>query len=390
MDNLKKIAGYITFVSALVLSCSHKNAEQAEVINYANLENMELELVLEIGSHDQYVHGLLGSMILMPDGTMLVSDGGKTTIEQFHPSGEHIATIAEEGRGPGELTSNHIFLYKGTRNELLIRHRGMYQRMDVFEREEEGQTYVYHSSHSLERTTGRSVHVIGQLSDSEFLARTQLLDIPLQEFFEGRNITPSPLVVVDILERIVLDSLDFLRIPSPVFVDGGEVMHFGTPPYQIHDRILMLNNGGYLLAKPDPSQINLSFFQKDHTLEKEMKLPVQPRPVTREDLDSHLQNADNVEMVRKLNARAGEHKPSFLSLWISDEHILLHTETRFEEKELALLNMAGSPIGKFTLPRWEAIQAIHNRQIYTLNRNPETGHAIRVYEITAFPPDTIQ
>jgi len=99
----------IGFAIGITAGCSG-DGKEAEYIDYGKLHSIEVNLEVEIGESADFLPGNLYELILTSDGTMLVSDSKNNTIEQFTSEGEHVATIAEEGRGPGEI-SDPVFLF---------------------------------------------------------------------------------------------------------------------------------------------------------------------------------------------------------------------------------------------------------------------------------------
>ncbi|MDR8393833.1 hypothetical protein NC796_21955 [Aliifodinibius sp. S!AR15-10] len=81
------------------MTCNAKSS-QDEQVNYQELAPLKVELVKEITGGDSYLPGRLRDLLIIGDSTMLVSDVGTNTIEQFTTEGEHVATIAKAVGGP--------------------------------------------------------------------------------------------------------------------------------------------------------------------------------------------------------------------------------------------------------------------------------------------------
>jgi len=363
------------------VSCQ-KCPKNSKLIDYTNIEEFEVRLFIEVGQNENYIPGILSELVIMSDGTMLVSDIDKITIEQFNPDGEHIATIAREGRGPGELRPN-FNLFKGKNDVLIVRQRGMYQQMDFFSRKNEQVAYKYSGSNRLERSKDRYVTLIGALTDSTYLARTgnvissQQLLINLKHF----NHIKSPLVVTDQSENIIQDSLQILKIPLSVFLPGEGVINFATPPYQFYDRAKITDDGNYLIAHPGSEISSLTLFESDHSPIKEIKLPIKPRQVKQTELNYRLRDVKSNPMRKALLSRVDDLKPSFLDIWISEKVLALQTDINKDMQEVVFFSFTGKPKGKIHLPETVDIQHVKNDKLYTLYRDPNTGHAIRIYSI---------
>src|SRR5699024_3944518 len=111
---------------------------------------------------------------------------------------------------------------------------------------------------------------------------------------------------------IVQDSLHMLKVPNYILEDpsqyqspvtiGGLVI-LGMPPYRYQDRFRLLENGHYVIARPDSS--TLFFYNSNHEVDNRVDLNIKARPVTREDLDFAFRNerlAGDVRIRRRLES----------------------------------------------------------------------------------------
>lgn len=112
----------LVFTKLIINSC-HGNTDDSRFINFEDLSKIEIKIDREIGDSDEYMPARLRDMVLASDGTMLVSDWGKSTIEQFNAEGIYEGTIARKGRGPGELPSFFNLIEAG--KDTLIVHTRM-------------------------------------------------------------------------------------------------------------------------------------------------------------------------------------------------------------------------------------------------------------------------
>lgn len=299
---------YKTFILAgsiihLISGCQSKT-DNGKLIDYDKLNKVEIKLAIEIGESKEYVLGELGDLILASDRTMLVSDWGKTTIEQFSAEGEHLRRIAKDGRGPGELPS-FFLLYKGRNDTLIVWHGGMSYRVDYFSKGTDN-IYRFVKSGVRKNFKNRFVTIIGVRSDTGYYAKTRWKYNVLQKRIDNHpDFYWSPIVIVDDFDNILQDSLQMLKTPTPLVEQfaTGEMMYLGVPPYQYQDHFRLMEDGRYIIARPDSSALYI--YNRDHKLDQQIPLQVKERPVENVDLDYmfELINADHE--VRKKNGRPG-------------------------------------------------------------------------------------
>lgn len=98
------------------------------------------------------------------------------------------------------------------------------------------------------------------------------------------------------------------------------------------------------------------------------------------DLNSELKDIPE-QFQQKLRERVPATKPVFIDVWASKENFLLHTDNSEQGKEMVLLTRNGEPVGKFFLSDVDEIYHLQDHRIYTLHKDQETGHSIRVYEL---------
>lgn len=361
----------------LAFGCSG-NADSKDLIDYEELKEVKIEFDIQINESSDYLPGILRDLIVFSDGSMLVSDWGSNSIEQFDYSGNHVATIAEKGGGPGEL-SNFFLLFDGGYDTLIVRHRGMSRQIDQFSKKSGNGIFAHSGSIVMEELSDRYVTFLEKRTESEYyaLAPRTIRNLP-EASIHYPNYTHSPVVIVDKFERILRDSLHLLKIPNPITVfNQGSMFVIGMPPYQSHDRFRLLNSGGYLIARPDSSAIY--FFNKKHNLEDVINFKIKPRPVKKIDLEYKLRDISKAYHNNMLE-RIPDYKPSFLNTWASKNHIMLHTDSSDKGKEMVVLTMKGELIGKFYLSEFDEVRYFRNNQIYTIHKDP-MGHSIRVYQV---------
>lgn len=374
------IFAFVILASWLMSTC-HQDKSKQQNIDYNKLQEIKTIIAKEIRGRNEVAFGRLRDLVLTSEDFLLVSDVGRTTIEQFSTEGHHLATITTKGKGPGELSS-YFKLIKGTRDRLIVRPFGMSNRIDYYRQNTKG-IYTFHKSRMLSNEYNRSIEIIGPFSDSLYYAVTSPKYRNLKKYASEKNdYRKTRVAIVNNLDSIVQDSLHTLKIPAPmVDISNNSMNVLGMPPYQYHDRFRVLQGGRYLVAHPDSAVLN--FFDANHKLQKRIILNVKDRPVEEADLDFRfdMMNISEPKIRKRMEERIPENKPSFLNMWISEQHIWLHVDTTEKGKQIVVLNMEGDPEGTFYLSIFDEIRYIRTNHIYTLNKNPEKGHSVRIYKV---------
>jgi len=357
-------------------------AQEGKPVKYEELPAIKAHVDKEIGEQQDYLHGRLQDLILMSDGTLLVSDLQKKTIEQFNAEGIHMGTIAREGRGPGELPV--MFTLAGGGNDTLIVQHSSSTQVDFFGPETGG---IYTHKRSTKTDPGDFFHpvtIVGSHHgmDYYYAVRKKIeVETDLPEY------KMDSIVILDGFQHIVRDSLHMLKRPNYIYADPtkystnitfGGLTPVGIPPYRYQDRFRVMGNGYYLIARPDSTA--LFIYNRNHELVRQIPLHVEARQVQRRDLDYHFRN-ESREASQRLKEHVPEFKPPFLNIWISHDYMLLHTDNSPDGKQMVALTMEGEPIGKFYLSEFDDIRYFRNNRIFTLYKDPEEGHSIRVYQV---------
>lgn len=373
----------LLFATSLLLICfgCKPDKDNTFLFDYSDVKKIEVEVIIEIAESESFIPGQLRDLILMPDGTMLVSDWDNRSIEQFSDEGIHMGTIANEGRGPGEITS-FVQLFKGPGDSLMVRHRGMFNQVDFFARNKKDDMYNYERTMMFEGPSERYIHIIGQISDNIFLATARQGQSYLQLQTEGvENYDYAPVAVVDAGENILRDSLYFLKVPNPEtdFQDRS-INVIGMPPYQYQDRLKIMSDGRFLIGRPDSSIVYMYNYNNHFKPERKVPIQAKKRSVEKKDLDYILRDR-NREARSRLETRVPKYKPPFMDLWISENQILLHIDTSESGKEMVILSMEGEPSGRFSLSEFNDIRYFKGNRIYALHKDPNSGHSIRIYQL---------
>ncbi|MEX0646908.1 MAG: hypothetical protein WEA56_09750 [Balneolaceae bacterium] len=347
--------------------------DDTHFIDYAGLNIIDVELDLEISESEQFIPGRLNDLVVFPDGTMLVSDQTRVVIEHFTAEGEYVGIVASEGGGPGELPGSFSIMGFGL-DTLLVIHQG--GRKDYYVRGTDG-TFA-HTRGVIMEPGQRRISVAGRKSGAEYFAMSTdpgFTPSMTNDYDEYHN---EFLVVTDERNHILRDSLHTFKTPSPYIqitrIDGEirSMNMFSNPPfpYRSQDRFLVMEDGCYMVARVDSSAFFI--YNSDDELEQSIHLNITPRPVERSDLERFDQS------FRQL---APDVKPPFLDVWLSDEKIMLHTDSDEEDQEIVLLNFEGEILGKFLLPEMDDIRHFSEERIYTLHKDPDVGNSIRIYQL---------
>lgn len=356
----------------LLASCTEKKKSEG-TINYESLPDISTEKILEFGESEQYLPGQLSELFISPEGAIIISDWGSNTIEQFSADGRHLATVATEGEGPGELT-NFFFIADLGNGQFMVEQQG--SRRDLFEPGEDG-IYRYRHSVTADRGDTNGYHILGTRSEGEYYATPRIAIRNVMELVQNPiDYFEHHLVVVDIESRVLADSLHRMQNPYPHIERIGQGFRVEVIPYRNIDRALVLPDHTYIIATPHNGLIQ--HFGPDHSLLNEFTLEVNPRPVTGDDLDYHFRNTDR-EMRRAVEPRVDQYKPLFLELWATESHLWLHTDNSEHGRKIVVLDRKGNQTGRFYLHEYTEIRKITGNKIYAFHKDPDVGHTIRIY-----------
>ncbi|MCC5906907.1 MAG: hypothetical protein JJU13_11905 [Balneolaceae bacterium] len=351
------------------------------VIDYQNVNEIEIEKLKEIAESEDYLPGRLKDLFVASDGTMLVSDISSTTIEQFNAEGEHMGTIASEGNGPGELP--FFFSLSDGGNDTLIVQDNTSTQLDFFGRESNGIYSYVRSSITEPGSNYQPISIAGAHGESTYYAIRNLTEVALGL----PNYRMDELIIIDGLQEVQYESSHTLKTANTLLADPrdysthvtfGGLTPVGMPPYSYEDRFSVLENGRYLIARPDSSAIY--FYNHTHECTGQISLNVKPHTVVeKHDLDYKLRGQSR-QARRMLEQQVASLKPPFLNVWVNNHHILLHTDSNSQGKEMVVLTMEGEAVGRFYLSEFDDIRYFIDNRIYTLYHDPY-GHTIRIYQI---------
>lgn len=300
---------------------------------------------------------------------------GSTTLEQFSPDGRHVATVASQGGGPGEISGWYTLADAGM-DTLILENQG--ERRDLFY-PDEGGVYRYARNMAGDSGSFEGFSITGVRSDTEFYAkRRRVIRNPMEMMNNPRDYNESYIHIIDRFNKAVTDSIQRLTTPEIHMqsVNGG--FQLAEIPFRNHDRFVQIPGGGYLVARPAEHAIYL--FDENHNELSAIRLNIEEREVTSADLDHHLENLSS-ELRRNIVPRVYDKKPSFLNLWASENHIWFQTDRTAEGREMVASDHNGELLGRFLLDDVDDVRKVDGNRIYAIHRNPDMGHSVRVYEV---------
>ena len=359
----------------LLLQACGGSEQSEEIINYNELPEIDIRLLAEAGEGNGYYPGRIQHLFVSSNGDLLVGDMGSNTIEQFSPDGEHRATIASQGGGPGEI-SGWFSLSDAAGDTLMLENQG--GRRDLFYPNDSG-IYTYIRNMSGDTGSFEGFTLTGVRSETEFYAtRRRVIRNPMQMMNNPNDYYDTYVLVVNRRSEVVSDSIQHLRTPEMHMhsIGGGFSIH--NVPFRNHDRFVQTPGNGYLVARPASSEI--LFFNEHHEQTGTLTMSIADREVSREDLDHTLQNASS-EMRRDIEPRVYDLKPPFLNLWATEDLLWLQTDNSSTGKQMVLMDHGGNFQGQFTISEFDEVQQVDSNRIYTIHRNPDEGDSVRIYEI---------
>lgn len=376
----KLLVNSISLVSVVLLFSCNSSGDDFDTIDYSSLEELSPELVLEIGESEDYIPDGIRDLEVTRDGTILVYDGGNTTIEQFDSSGTHVGTVAREGRGPGEL-DNVVRLHLLNEDTLIA--RNLSGRKDYFARTE-GEDFN-HVNTEQSNNSDQSLMIVTPVTGEKFYAVKNNLTSQSAEMKDPKPTIDEAFVVVDESEKVLDDSVHVLkrRGSFSVELEGGGFIR-GVFPFQVQEQAVPLEDENYLIARPDSSAFFI--YDEDHNLEQRIPVNAKERSITEEDLEFKLEELPD-EAVGEINKMRPDVHPPYYNVFASANYFWLQTKESEAGKEVVVLDLDGEPVGKFMLPEHESttynesISHVEDDRIYTINSSPERGYQIRAYEI---------
>lgn len=359
----------------LMAGCAGSDDENGK-LDYAALDQLEYSLVTEIGETEDYLPGQFTSLAVDSRGNILAWDGTKVTIEQFDAEGNHLATVATEGGGPGEVVQNTRLV--GVPGDTLVLSFPRANQYSLFAPGEDG-AYSFLEAVNHENPRSGSMNVQGSQSPDRHFLTTRSFGDMAQFGPEGPANTLHHVDLVDRTHTILRDSLHEMILPNPIIemIDGGISVYSGVP-FQYEDQLRVFRDGSYLIARADSAI--LEYYDADYGLQRRVDLDVVERPIEEEDREYAFRNMDR-EVQEKMLLRLAETKPAFLGLWASNEMIVMHTDNSEEGREMVVLTHQGEPVGRFVLGESERVHAVDGKRLYVVDNDTDRGSVIRIYEM---------
>jgi len=376
---MRYLNAFFILITFFLVGC-YENSKNEDVIEYSKLSELDIHVSIEITESEKFIPARLKDLIIAEDGSLIISDWGNMSIVHFDSDGTFKREIAEKGQGPGELKT-FFSLIHSKRDTILVKFFGMSGQLDVYVRDNKENSFYYDYSLSAEIENTRNFNIIDAAPGFGYFAISENLTQNRSEnLFDPPIYKSEILSIVNDSYEIVTDSVHALQSPSPLFIEaeGGAVTPIGVPPFLSRDRMKYLGNNLYLVARTRDGIIQI--FNEDHIIQSEVVLDVQELHVSEKDLDNQLKNIPE-QFQGELRERAGDLKPHFIDVWASKDYLLLHTDNNETGKEMVLLTRDGKAIGKFYLSEFDEIHELRDRKMYTLHKNQESGHSIRVYEV---------
>lgn len=306
------------------ISACGSGSNETNPIDYATLDTLETEVVLEIGDTEDYIPGRFTSLVVTDSDNILVSDRESKTIEQFGPDGRHRATIAREGNGPGEIGTMFFYLYDVAGDTVMV-NQGFSQR-DFFSPDSAG-IYQFNFTHKGRDASERRFSLHASQSDTTYYAGV-VSTYSSGNKKEGENIDfkQSALVVINSKGDLLQDSVQMYKEANPhIYRRSQSSISVEDIPYRFDDDLAFLSNGNYLIARADSNAIYQ--YNNNHDLVKKIPLHVARRPVTSNDIEYHLRDIEN-PIRNEIEERVGDYKPPYLNVYATKDYIWLYADTR--------------------------------------------------------------
>ncbi|MDZ7772039.1 MAG: hypothetical protein U5K31_04765 [Balneolaceae bacterium] len=362
-------------MAVLLLAGCAGSGEEGGKLDYAALDELEYSLVTEIGESEDYLPGQISALAIDSRGHILAWDRPKVTIEQFDHEGNHLATVATEGNGPGEVVQNTRLV--GVPGDTLVLNFVQANQYSLFAPGDDG-VYAFLEATNHENPHSGSMNVQGsQSTDRHFLTTTSLDITRLGP--EGPAYSRQHVDLVDRTHAIIRDSLHEMILPNPIIeMAGGGFTVYAGVPYDYQDVLQVFDDSSYLIARADSA--TLEYYSPDHEMQQMVELNLVERPLTEADRAYAFRNMDR-EVQEKMLPRLAETKPAFLGLWASEEYIWMHTDNSGEGREMVVLTHQGEPLGRFILAESERVHAVVGNRLYVVDNDSDRGSVIRIYEV---------
>lgn len=360
-------------MAVTLIGCNPDDEEKRQ-IDYALLDEIELELQLRITDSEDFVASNLNGFYATKDGSLLITERSGPGIHQFKTDGDYVKRVAREGRGPGELSPWFHSHFNGV---TLIATNNPGYNSTIFQQDEEG-IFQYVKTVS-QRYPGsfigfRDNENLNSFYSSENKAM-QSLQVPSE--FTNANIH-----IIDFKNDTVAvrDSINSIRVHSDFIEDlDGRGIRITTLPYRYSDTFQSLPNGQFLIARPGEKIINI--YNRELNIDHSLRVDVLDRPVGSEDLDYHLGDYD-ASTQQKMRELIRDVKPAFMEVKMDDSNrFWLWTDETERGREYVIFDYEGHPIGKVYLPSNEKIEMISENRLYVISEPEDDIPSAIVYRV---------
>lgn len=363
----------VTFLIFILFCSCNSQQDDNSAIDYSSLDELSSEIVMEIGESEDYLPGHIRDVEVTPEGMILVADTDHNTIEQFNSEGEHVGTVAQEGRGPGEVAKAYN-LHLLNEDTLIARHRS--GKKDYFA-PTDGEVFKHVNTAVNEEQTQR-LSVLEAVSNNKLYAIKENHQPVNEQLDDPQTTIKEAFVVIHKNEKVIEDSIHVLKRGGNFAfeMEGGGFIQSDFP-FQINELAVPLDNGNYLITRSDSSTFYI--YDEDHSLVDEVPAKIKERPITDEDLD-YLSEERPDEIMNVIDEHRPDHKPPYTDIYASKNYLWLQTNETKDGKEIVVLDFDGEPIGKFSITEHESIAHVEDEKAYIINRNPEQGNRVLVHE----------
>ncbi|HET8865162.1 MAG TPA: hypothetical protein VFM80_05645 [Gracilimonas sp.] len=357
----------------ILISCNPEN-EEIQKIDYASLDEIELELELKITDSENFAASNLNGFYATKDGNLLITERSGPGIHQFNSEGDYVKRVARDGRGPGELSP---WFHSHFNGETLIATNNPGYNAAIFQQDEDG-IFQYVKAMN-QRYPGsfygfRAENDLNSFYSSENKAM-QSLQVP-PEF------TYSNIHIIDLKNDTVAvrDSINSLRVHSDFVEDlDGRGIRITKLPYRYSDTFQPLPGGKFLIARPEKGTINI--YNSELNIEHELELNVSDRLVSSEDLEYHIGDYD-ASTQEKMSELISDIKPPFMDVKMDDSNrFWLWTDETERGLEYVILSYEGEPLGKVYLPSGEKIEIISDNRLFVISEPDDDIPSAIVYRV---------
>lgn len=369
---------YIVILFALILTVQCKSDVRYDTrLNLGELPVIEYQTTPLIEEDEHYIPAMFSKIFQLADNSWVISDHGSTTIEHFSAAGEHIATVAFPGEGPGEVRP--YFFFHQFSDSIVVARQQMSNRLDYYKLNRQGELRHTHTN-VMEQGSFIWTDLLSKSPD-ELMAIKRNGDFSdTQNYDEDLEYISRSVMILDFDLNVIRDSVTTLNLPNPwTFMSPQGWASVYPIPFRSKDQILPLNNGSYWVARGSDERFEL--YNHEHHLMESFDLLIVPRPVKREDIERRTSRIRD-DLRDNIVSRIPETMPLFFDAWADANHLLLQTGETDDAREFVLVEHSGNMIGRFELPNSKHVQLINAGNLVVFNYDPDKGFSVDVISLT--------